>query len=119
MIEANGDVYVCDHFAFPEYRLGNICRQTLTELMYSQRQQAFASIKSQQLPMQCRECKFLFACHGECPKNRFLRDSYGETGLNYLCQGYRRFFQHVGADMAYMRAEWLAGRPPSNIMQMF
>jgi len=78
-----------------------------------------AKRKSQQLPMQCRECKFLFACHGECPKNRFLRDSYGETGLNYLCQGYRRFFQHVGADMAYMRAEWLTGRPPSNIMQMF
>lgn len=115
MMEANGDVYACDHFAYPEYRLGNICQQTLTGMMYGQKQQAFRSIKRDQLPRQCRECQFLFACHGECPKNRFLRDSYGETGLNYLCQGYQQFWGHVASDMDYMKAEWEAGRPISNI----
>ena len=118
MMEACGDVYSCDHFAFPEYRLGNITHQTLTEMLYGEQQAAFARLKQQTLPRQCRECRFLFACHGECPKNRFLLDSYGGRGLNYLCEGYRQFFTHVQADMQFMANEWAAGRPPSNIMRL-
>ena len=115
-MEANGDVYCCDHFVFPEYRLGNIRQQSLTEMLYGERLQQFGRDKSAGLPRQCRECQFLFACYGECPKNRFLRDSYGEPGLNYLCEGYRQFFAHVGADMDFMKAELDAGRSPANLM---
>ena len=107
---------MCDHFVYPEYRLGNIRQQTLTGLMYSDRQRNFGKLKTGTLTRQCRECRFLFACHGECPKNRFVRDVYGELGHNYLCAGYRKFFEHVAADMDFMKAELDAQRPPSNIM---
>lgn len=116
VMEFNGDVYSCDHFVYPEYRLGNIRQQTLTGLMYSDRQRNFGKLKTGTLTRQCRECRFLFACHGECPKNRFVRDVYGELGHNYLCAGYRKFFEHVAADMDFMKAELDAQRPPSNIM---
>lgn len=116
VMEANGDVYSCDHFVFPEYRLGNIRQQSLTEMLYGERQQQFGRNKRASLPRQCRECRFLFACHGECPKNRFLKDKYGEPGLNYLCKGYRQFFAHVASDMDFMKAELDAGRSPANIM---
>ena len=116
MMEANGDVYSCDHFVFPEYRLGNIRQQSLTEMLYGERQQQFGRSKRTSLPRQCRECRFLFACHGECPKNRFVKDKYGEPGLNYLCKGYRQFFAHVASDMDFMKAELDAGRSPANIM---
>ena len=116
VMEAGVDVYSCDHFVFPEYRLGNISRQSLTTMMYSEQQQAFGRMKQASLPRQCRECRFLFACHGECPRNRFLRDVYQEPFLNYLCAGYRQFFCHVAADMDYMKTELDAGRPPSGIM---
>ena len=115
-MEANGDVYSCDHFVFPEYRLGNIRQQSLTEMLYGDRQQQFGRSKRTSLPRQCRECRFLFACHGECPKNRFIKDRYGEDGLNYLCKGYRQFFAHVASDMDFMKAELDAGRSPANIM---
>ena len=115
-MEANGDVYSCDHFVFPEYRLGNIRQQSLTELLYGERQQQFGRNKSAALPRQCRECRFRFACHGECPKNRFTKDKYGEPGLNYLCAGYQQFFAHVAADMDFMKAELDAGRSPANLM---
>ena len=118
VMEANGDVYSCDHFVYPEYLLGNIRRQTLTSMMYSERQLQFGRSKQASLPRRCRECDFLFACHGECPKNRFLYDRYGEPGLNYLCRGYRRFFEHVAADMDFMAAELKAQRPPANIMTL-
>lgn len=117
VMEANGDLYACDHFVYPEYRLGNIRQQTITEMMYGDRQIAFGKMKTGSLPRQCRECKFLFACHGECPKNRFVHDIYGEPGLNYLCKGYRMFLEHVAADMEFMRGELLAKRPPANIMK--
>jgi uncharacterized protein len=84
-------------------------------MLYGERQQAFSRVKQSALPRQCRECRYLFACHGECPKNRFVRDRYGEPGLNYLCAGYRQFFDHVAADMDYMKSELDGGRPPSNI----
>ena len=116
VMEANGDVYSCDHFVFPEYHLGNIRQQSLTEMLYGERQQQFGHNKSARLPRQCRECKFLFACHGECPKNRFTKDKYGEPGLNYLCKGYQQFFAHVAADMDFMKAELDAGRSPANLM---
>ena len=115
-MEANGDVYSCDHFVFPEYRLGNIRQQFLTAMLYGERQQQFGRNKSATLPRQCRECQFLFACHGECPKNRFLKDKYGEPGLNFLCKGYQQFFAHVATDMDFMKAELDAGRSPANLM---
>ena len=117
-MEFNGDVYSCDHFVFPEFRLGNIRQQSLTSLMYGERQKAFSRMKHDALPRQCRECRYLFACHGECPKNRFATDSYGNPGLNYLCQGYHRFFEHVAADMDFMKAQLDAGKAPSNIMKI-
>ena len=117
VMEANGDVYSCDHFVFPEYHLGNIRQQSLTEMLYGERQQQFGHNKSARLPRQCRECKFLFACHGECPKNRFLKDKYGQPGLNYLCAGYQQFFAHVAADMDFMKAELDAGHSPANLMK--
>jgi uncharacterized protein len=119
VMEWNGDVYSCDHFVFPEYRLGNIREQTLVEMVYGQRQQTFGRRKTGALPRQCRECRWLFACHGECPKNRFVNDRYGNPGLNYLCEGYRQFFCHVAADMDFMTRELAAGRPPANIMLRF
>lgn len=119
VMEYNGDVYSCDHFVFPEYKLGNIRTQTLTEMMYSERQQQFGAMKRDGLPTQCRECEYLFACNGECPKNRFCRTASGEPGLNYLCAGYRRFFAHVAPYMDFMKRELQAQRPPANVMQLF
>ena len=116
VMEADGSVYSCDHFVFPEYRLGNIKEKTLTAMLYGERQLNFGRQKRDTLPRQCRECKFLFACNGECPKNRFINDCYGEPGLNYLCEGYRQFFAHVAADMEFMAAELRVGRAPANIM---
>lgn len=117
VMEYNGDVYSCDHFVFPEYKLGNIRDNTLTEMMYSERQQAFGQNKYRSLPQQCKSCQYLFACHGECPKNRFSETAQGEPGLNYLCQGYYRFFEHVAPYMDFMKRELTAHRPPSNVME--
>ncbi len=117
-MEFNGDLYACDHFVFPEYKLGNIKLQSLTSMMYGEKQRRFGERKIGALPRQCKECRFLFACHGECPKNRFVTDRYGEPGLNYLCPGYYQFFQHVEADMNYMKAELDADRAPANIMKI-
>jgi uncharacterized protein len=117
VMEFNGDVYSCDHFVFPEYRLGNIYSGTLTSMMYSDEQMKFGTDKFDTLPQQCRECGMLFACYGECPKNRFIRDKYGNEGLNYLCRGYYKFFSHVAPYMDFMKRELLAKRPPANVME--
>lgn len=117
VMEYNGDVYSCDHFVFPEYRLGNLGERSLYELMNSEKQKEFAKNKKKRLPQQCLECEFLFACHGECPKNRFVKDEYGNPGLNYLCKGYKMFFDHVAPYMDFMKAEFLAERAPANIME--
>lgn len=117
VMEFNGDVYSCDHFVFPEFKLGNIYEKTLVEMMYSERQQQFGRMKQEGLPAQCRECEFLFACNGECPKNRFARTASGEPGLNYLCEGYHRFFAHVAPYMDFMKKEYLAQRAPANVME--
>ena len=117
VMEHNGDVYACDHFVFPEYKLGNIRERSLAEMMYSEPQQQFGMAKHTALPSQCMSCPYLFACNGECPKNRFLTAASGETGLNYLCEGYRAFFEHVAPYMDYMKNELLHQRPAANIMK--
>jgi uncharacterized protein len=119
VMEADGSVYSCDHFVFPEYRLGNIRKTPLATLLYGEQQQRFGRQKRDGLPRQCRECRFLFACHGECLRNRFMTDRYGESGLNYLCEGYRQLFSHVAADMDFMAAELQAGRSPANVMTRY
>lgn len=117
VMEYNGDVYSCDHFVFPEYKLGNISENSLIEMLYGEKQHAFSRLKHSSLPRQCKECEMEFACHGECPKNRFEVDKYGESGLNYLCRGYHQFYTHVAPAMDFMKRELQAGRPPANIMQ--
>ncbi|MCM1108991.1 MAG: anaerobic sulfatase-maturation protein [Clostridium sp.] len=116
VMEFNGDVYSCDHFVFPEYKLGNLHTQSFVEMMYSPRQLAFGRAKRDSLPRQCRTCDFLFACHGECPKNRFATTADGEPGLNYLCEGYHRFFRHAAPYMDFMKEELKNERPPANVM---
>ena len=116
VMEFNGDVYSCDHFVFPEYKLGNIYNEPLASMMYSDRQLKFGADKFDKLPKQCKECDVLFACNGECPKNRFIYDKYGEYGLNYLCEGFYQFFNHVAPYMDFMKKELLAERPPANVM---
>lgn len=118
VMEHNGDVYSCDHFVFPEYKLGNIREQSLIDMLYGEKQQAFSRLKHTSLPRQCKECNMEFACHGECPKNRFEKDKYGEPGLNYLCQGYYQYYTHVAPYMDFMKRELLAQRPPANIMNV-
>ena len=117
VMEFNGDVYSCDHFVFPEYKLGNINNEPLATMMYSEKQLKFGADKFDKLPPQCRECNVLFACNGECPKNRFAYDKYGKYGLNYLCEGYYKFFNHVAPYMDFMKTELLAKRPPANVMK--
>ena len=118
VMEHNGDVYSCDHFVFPEYKLGNIRDQSLIDMLYGEKQQVFSRLKHTSLPRQCKECDMEFACHGECPKNRFEKDKYGEPGLNYLCQGYYQYYTHVAPYMDFMKRELLAQRPPANIMNV-
>ena len=106
-LQPNGDLYSCDHFVFPQYLLGNLRRQTITAMMYGEQQRLFGRAKSEALPLQCRQCRWLFACHGECPKNRIL-----PGGLNYLCEGYRRFFAHVAPTMDLMATEVMGSYTP-------
>ena len=117
VMEFNGDVYSCDHFVFPEYKLGNIRDKTLVEMLYGEQQRQFSCLKHASLPQQCKECEWEFACHGECPKNRFVNDRYGNPGLNYLCSGYRHFYEHVAPYMDFMKKEFMNQRPPANVME--
>ena len=118
VMEHNGDLYSFDHFVFPGYKLGNIHTDSVIEMMTSDRQMNFGRIKADTLPGLCRECRWQFACDGECPKNRFARTATGEKGLNYLCEGYRMIFAHVAPYMDYMRNELAAHRPPANVMRV-
>ncbi len=119
VMEFNGDVYSCDHFVFPEYKLGNIYSKTLTEMMYSSKQTSFGNDKYDKLPSQCKKCEFLFACNGECPKNRISSTLAGEPNLNYLCRGYMKFFRHIAPYMDFMKKELMNKRSPANIMNLF
>jgi uncharacterized protein len=94
VIEHNGDFYTCDHFVDREHLLGNISKMSIAELLDSPEQKAFGEAKFSTLPQYCRECEVLEMCNGECPKNRFINTPYGEPGLNYLCPGYKIFFNH-------------------------
>jgi uncharacterized protein len=119
VLEFNGDLYSCDHFVYPEYKLGNIQTKTITEMMYSEKQTKFGRDKYDKLPQQCKDCEFLFACYGECPKNRIRHSADGEPGLNYLCEGYYKFFKHVAPYMDFMKNELQNQRPPANIMNQY
>ena len=116
-LEANGDLYSCDHFVFPEYKLGNIHEKTITGLMLSPEQFKFGNDKRDKLSSACRSCKFLKLCYGECPKNRINFTSTGEPGLNYLCEGYYSFFKHTQPYMEFMANELFFKRSPANVME--
>lgn len=115
-LEHNGDLYACDHFVTPTYRLGNIRTRSLAELVASRRQQRFGRAKADTLPGYCRSCEVRFACHGGCPKDRLIETPDGEPGLNYLCPGYRAFFGHIDRPMRTMAALLSERRPPAEIM---
>ena len=106
VVEHNGDFYPCDHFVDAEHRLGNIRVTPLVDLIESPAQRAFGQAKRDRLPWICRECEVLAMCHGECPKNRFLRTPDDDAGWNYLCPGYRRFFNHIRPFVEAVSAEW-------------
>lgn len=111
-VEHDGSVYACDHYVYPEYRLGNIREKSLGDMVFSPGQVKFGYAKSEALPAYCRRCEFLRDCWGECPKNRVLRTPDGEPGLNYLCPGLRKFFAHAGPAAARMALQ-LQAAPPS------
>ncbi|MBO4444114.1 MAG: anaerobic sulfatase maturase [Bacteroidaceae bacterium] len=118
VVEHNGDVYSCDHFVYPEYWLGNITETPLSQLWRDKRQFLFGTAKFEQLPRVCKRCRYLFLCHGECPKHRFsLSTERNEKGLNSLCKGYKMFFSHTEADMKTMRHLLEKGLAPALIMQ--
>jgi uncharacterized protein len=106
VVEHNGDFYSCDHFVDVEHRLGNITKTPLVELLESPAQRAFGKAKLETLPRYCQECGVRPMCNGGCPKNRFLRTPDGETGLNYLCAGYKRFFTHCQPFVTEVAALW-------------
>jgi uncharacterized protein len=116
VIEHNGDVYSCDHFVYDEYYIGNIAEQSLGDMLKSRKQFQFGIDKRDKLPVYCKRCEFRFACHGECPKHRFIEAPNGEKGLNYLCESYKMFFSQVKPHMNFMMKELNNDRPPSNIM---
>lgn len=117
-LEHNGDVYSCDHYVEPDYLLGNIRSTHMLELVASEKQRKFGQHKLDSLPKYCRECEVLFACYGECPRNRFIETPDGEPGLNYLCAGYKAFFKHIDAPMRAMSKFVSDGRYADEIMQM-
>ena len=117
-LEHNGDLYSCDHYVEPDYLLGNIRQTSIADLVASKKQLAFGLDKLIRLPKYCRECEVRFACHGECPRNRFIITPDGEPGLNYLCAGYKLFFNHIDPAMKTMASLLRQGRFADEIMQM-
>lgn len=115
-LEHNGDLYACDHYVEPGYKLGNIREIPLVELVGLEQQRQFGRAKLDTLPRYCQTCEVRFVCNGGCPKNRIHTTPHGEPGLNYLCRGYKRFFKHIDPPMKFMAAELKAGRPPAGIM---
>ncbi len=115
-LEHNGDLYSCDHFVEPEHLLGNIRDLPMLDMVGSPQQQAFGAAKRDTLPPMCRTCDVRFACHGECPKNRFLMTPEGDPGLNYLCAGYMSFFRHIDRPARAIVRLLRAGREASEVM---
>ena len=106
VIEHNGDFYSCDHYVDPSHKLGNIMQQTLVQLLEHPEQKAFGQAKNETLPRYCQDCEVLDMCNGECPKNRFISTPSGETGLNYLCEGYKLFFNHCRPFVRAVASQW-------------
>lgn len=117
-MEHTGDLYSCDHFVEPNYLLGNIREAPMLELVASEKQRKFGQDKLDTLPRYCQECQVRFVCHGACPKNRFIETPAGEPGLNYLCAGYKAFFQHIDRPMRIMASLLRQNRAPAEIMQI-
>ena len=116
VMEHNGDLFSCDHFVYPEYFLGNILEKPMIDMVKSQRQFDFGINKRNKLPRYCLQCDVRYACHGECPKHRFIKTPDGKPGLNYLCCGYKAFFHHVEPYMEFMAKELKNKRAPANVM---
>jgi uncharacterized protein len=116
-MEHTGDLYACDHYVEPRYRLGNIMETPLIDLVASEQQRAFGRAKLETLPQECLDCEVRFICNGACPKNRLLFTSEGEPRLNYLCSGYKSFFLHIDEAMRMMVDELRNRRAPANVMQ--
>ncbi len=117
-IEHNGDVYSCDHYVYPRHKLGNVMNQELGAMLNSPQQSRFGNNKSDLLPKYCRNCEVRFACNGECPKHRFIETPDGEDGLNYLCPGYKKFFNHIDPHMKTMVQLLKNERAPAEIMRL-
>lgn len=117
-LEHNGDLYSCDHYVYPKYKLGNLMNHSLAELVDSAQQRQFGEEKVTTLPAYCRRCPVKFACNGECPKHRFVNTPDGEGGLNYLCPSYKRFFTHIDPYMRTMADLIRQGRAPAEIMTL-
>ena len=115
-IEHNGDVFSCDHYVYPSHRLGNVMTGSLGDMVDSAFQRKFGDDKSATLPSCCRACDWRFACHGECPKHRFLRTPGGEPGLNYFCTAYKRFFRHAAPYMEVMAQLLRTRQSPAGVM---
>jgi len=118
-LEHTGDLYSCDHFVEPAYKLGNIKEKHMLELIVLPQQQRFGQDKRDTLPRFCRECDVRFACHGGCPKDRFTDDPYGEAGLNYLCPSFKAFFHHIDPTMRMMSERLAGGRAPSELVDVY
>lgn len=117
VMEFNGDVYACDHYVFPEFKLGNIKEMPLADIVRKTELMQFGDNKRRLLTRQCRECDFLMACNGECPKNRFAVSAHGERGQNYLCAGYKQYFSHVAPYMDFMKYQLQHEQAPANVME--
>lgn len=115
-LEHNGDLYSCDHYVYPENKLGNILGENLEKLVNSPQQKKFGLDKKDTLPKYCLDCEVRFACNGECPKHRFIKTPDGEEGLNYLCAGYKKYFNHIDPYMKFMAEELRNKRAPANVM---
>ncbi|MEO1664028.1 MAG: SPASM domain-containing protein, partial [Chloroflexota bacterium] len=115
-MEHNGDVYSCDHYVEPAYKLGNIMEIPLTEIVAMDKQREFGLAKRDTLPDYCLQCDVRFVCNGGCPKNRIIDTPTGDPGLNYLCAGYKAFFTHIDEPMRLMADELAHRRPPANVM---
>jgi uncharacterized protein len=118
-LEHTGDLYSCDHFVEPAFRLGNIRKTHMLELVASDRQRQFGLDKREKLPRYCLECDVRFACHGGCPKDRFIATPHGDPGLNYLCAGFKDFFHHVDGPMRFMAEQLRRGLAPSAIVGQY
>ncbi len=117
VVEHNGDVYACDHYVYPVYRLGNVCNDDLAQMVERSLQSGFGTSKETALPRWCRECAVLAACRGGCPKHRFLNTCHSEPGLHYLCAGYRKFFHHIRKYLRVMTTLLEHGLPVSHVME--